>query len=272
MVAVTLPVAAADIDWNAAAYHRVSGAQTAWGLEVLDRLRLSGEETVLDVGCGPGTLTRILAERLPRGRVYALDSSPDMLARAARELAGFGQRVQLIRALLPDLPLPGPVHAIVSTATLHWVLDHPALFRAFRHVLLPGGQLEFQCGGAGNLHHFFARAFDLAAAPEFRDAFRDWAQPWRFVGTDETRERLAAAGFVEATTWLENKPIRYPDAAAFADFTGHVLLRPFLARLDAERARRFSAALAESAGHDRPPYFLEYVRLNASARAPEESR
>lgn len=259
-----------DIDWNAAAYHRVSGAQIAWGLEVLDRLRLSGDETVLDVGCGPGNLTKVLAERLPRGRVFALDNSPDMLARAARELASFGPRVQLIRAQLPDLPLPGPVHAIVSTATLHWVLDHPALFRAFRQALLPGGQLEFQCGGVGNLHRFYAQAFDLAATPEYRDAFRGWADPWRFVGPEETRERLLAAGFVEVKTWLENKPTRYPDSAAYTDFIGHVILRPLVARLEPDRARRFTLALAESAGRQEPPYVLEYVRLNASARTPGE--
>jgi trans-aconitate 2-methyltransferase len=261
-----------DADWNAAAYHRVSGPQTAWGVEVLDRLHLTGEETVLDVGCGPGAVTRVLAERLPRGKVLALDASVDMLALAARELAAFGPRVQLLRATLPDLPVPSSVDAIVSTATLHWVLDHPALFRAFRRVLRPGGQLELQCGGVGNLHRFYARAFELAASRDYRDAFAGWTDPWHFPGPEETGERLQAADLVEVRTWLEQRPVRYPDAAAFADFTGHVVLRPLLARLDPERARRFAAALTEAAGRDQPPHQLEYVRLNASARAPGAGR
>jgi trans-aconitate 2-methyltransferase len=261
-----------DKDWNASAYHRVSAPQTLWGLEVLDRLRLTGVETVLDAGCGTGKLTRVLAERLPRGRVIALDSSPDMLALARKELAGFGNRVQLIQASLPDLTLPAPVDAIFSTATLHWVLDHPALFRAFHRALVPGGQLEFQCGGAGNLHRFHTRALALAATARFSDAFGGWTDPWCFASAEETADRLRAAGLAEVRTWLEPRPTHYPDAAAFADFTSHVVLRPFLARLDLARAESFTHALAKMAGDDDPPYVLDYIRLNASAAAPRASR
>jgi trans-aconitate methyltransferase len=259
-------------DWNASAYHRVSTPQTRWGLEVLDRLRLTGDETVLDAGCGTGKLTRVLAERLPRGRVIGLDSSPDMLALAAKELASFGDRVRLVQASLPDLTLPEPVDAIFSTATLHWVLDHPALFRAFRRALVPGGRLELQCGGARNLEAFHTRALALAATAGYSDAFAGWTDPWCFASAEETADRLRAAGLIEIRTWLEPRPTAYPDAAAFADFTGHVVLRPFLAQLDPARAQAFTDALAEMAGRDDPPYLLDYIRLNASARAPGASR
>src|SRR5208283_5246966 len=80
-------------DWNASAYHRVSAPQTAWGREVLDRLELRGDETVLDAGCGTGKLTSLLAERLPQGSVIALDASTDMLGVAGGELAPFASRV-----------------------------------------------------------------------------------------------------------------------------------------------------------------------------------
>jgi trans-aconitate 2-methyltransferase len=256
-----------DEDWNASAYHRVSTPQTAWGREVLDRLHLTGGETVVDAGCGPGTLTRLLAERLPRGQVIGLDSSPDMLSMAADALGPLGARARLIRASLPDLPLPGPVDAIVSTATLHWVLDHPALFRAFRRALRPGGQLEFQCGGEGNLSAFHTRALALGRSPGFSDRFSDWTDPWCFASAEDTAGRLRAAGFTAVRSWLEPRPIRYPDADAYRDFVSHVMLRPFLARLDPDRGRRFTDALVDAAGRDDPPYLLDYVRLNGSAVA-----
>jgi trans-aconitate 2-methyltransferase len=258
-------------DWNASAYNRVAAPQTAWGREVLDRLQLTGEEAVLDAGCGTGKLTRLLAERLPRGRVVALDASPDMLALAKKELAPFASRVELVQAALPNIPLTAPVDAIVSTATLHWVFDHPAVFRAFFRVLRPGGQLEFQCGGPDNLHRLHARATELSATAAFADAFGDWRETWNYAGAEETAEALAAAGFVDVHTWVKVQPTPFADAAAFSDFISNVNLRPFLARLDAERARRFTAVLVEAAGRDNPPYLLDYTRLNGSAHAPEAS-
>ena len=80
--------AAAPRDWDAATYERLSAPVAAMGMDALDRLVLRGDETVLDAGCGTGKVTRVLLERLPRGRVIAVDASPSMVeqarARAAR--------------------------------------------------------------------------------------------------------------------------------------------------------------------------------------------
>jgi trans-aconitate 2-methyltransferase len=255
-------------DWNASAYHRISAPQTAWGLEVVERLQLSGKEKVLDAGCGTGKLTRVLAERLPHGQVVALDASPDMLSTARRELAAFGSRVEFVLAPLPELPIDAAVDAILSTATLHWVKDHPAVFRAFLRVMRPGGQLEFQCGGQGNLHRLHERAKALAATEEFRDAFVGFEEPWCYANAVETAEQLRAAGWTRVHCWEEVRPTQFADAAAFSEFTSNVNLRPFLARLGAREGSRFTAALVEAAGRDEVPYVLDYVRLNASAWAP----
>ena len=83
--------------------------------------------------------------------------------------------------------------------------------------------------------------------------------------------QLQDAGWTRVHTWLEVRPTPFSDAAAFGEFISSVNLRPFLAKLDEARARRFTAALVEAAGGDNPPYVLDYVRLNASARAPEVS-
>src|SRR5688500_1010795 len=97
-------------EWDAAAYHRVSEPQFAWGLAVLARLALRGDETVLDAGCGSGRLTRELARRLPRGRVVALDLSHDMARRARETLdapdAGAAPAL-VVRGDLGAIPLRG---------------------------------------------------------------------------------------------------------------------------------------------------------------------
>ena len=61
-------------DWNAASYDKVADPQARWGAEVLERLPLVGDETVLDAGCGTGRVTELLLARLPKGRVVALDA------------------------------------------------------------------------------------------------------------------------------------------------------------------------------------------------------
>src|SRR6478752_7814335 len=116
-------------DWDAATYDRVAGPQTRWGSVVLDRLPLAGDERVLDAGCGTGRVTELLAMRLPRGHVVAVDGSAAMLGAARERLAPFGDRIEYVVADLGrPLPVYGTVDAVLSTATFHWVPDHDALF------------------------------------------------------------------------------------------------------------------------------------------------
>ena len=73
-------------EWDGNSYDRISGTMEALGLEVLARLELSGEEVVLDAGCGSGRITQALIERLPRGRVIAVDESASMIDAARKRL------------------------------------------------------------------------------------------------------------------------------------------------------------------------------------------
>ena len=131
-------------EWNADTYHRVSNPQFDWGLPVLARLPLEGHELVLDVGCGTGRLTRELAARVPRGRVIAVDRSANMLAVAGAYLAQSAVPVRLVQADAASLPFRGVADAVFSTATFHWVLDHPRLFGSVYAALKPGGRFVAQ--------------------------------------------------------------------------------------------------------------------------------
>src|SRR3954470_14044618 len=113
-------------EWDAASSHRLSAPQFSWGSQVLDRLRLNGDETVMDAGCGTGRLTAGLLERLPRGRVVAVDLSQNMLEEARAHLVPrFGGQVEFIRADLAALPFDESFDGVFSTAAFHWVPDHP---------------------------------------------------------------------------------------------------------------------------------------------------
>ena len=130
-------------DWDAATYTAIAAPQFRWAGPVVDRLGLRGDETVLDAGCGSGRVTATLLDRVPDGRVIAIDASPSMLAEARKNLAEYGPRVTIVEADL-QLPLPvaEPVDAVFSTATFHWIPDHETLFRNLFAVMRPGGRLS----------------------------------------------------------------------------------------------------------------------------------
>ena len=125
---------------------------------VLDRAPLDGQERVLDVGCGTGRITRLIADRLTTGRVIGVDRSPQMLAEAALGLSDLpAARVGLVRASATALPFSGQADLVFSTATFHWIADHDALFRSVARALRPGGWLVAQCGGGPNLARIHGR-------------------------------------------------------------------------------------------------------------------
>jgi trans-aconitate 2-methyltransferase len=135
-------------EWDARMYDRVSDPQFEWGLEVLDRLELAGDEFVMDAGCGSGRVTAKLLERLPNGRVLCVDASQSMIELAREAL---DDRADYLVTDLLELEVDQPVDAVFSTATFHWILDHDRLFARLYDSLKPGGRLVAQCGGEGNV-------------------------------------------------------------------------------------------------------------------------
>jgi trans-aconitate 2-methyltransferase len=248
------PEPAALRDWDAATYDRIADPMTRWGTTVLERLPLEGDETVLDAGCGSGRVTELLAERLPRGRVIALDGSPAMIVAARDRLGRFGDRVDYVVADLGrPLPVGGPVDAILSTATFHWVPDHDALFANLAAVLRPGGWLVAQCGGVGN----------VASIQRIVAGIGDgWTGAAHFETPMATVSRLDAAGFVDIECWLTDEPTRLEPGEPFETFLRTVILGPHLDRLPAGERDPFLRAVIERL----PEPVIDYVRLNIVAR------
>lgn len=252
-------------EWNASAYHVLSEPQFAWGLRVLERVRLTGGERVLDAGCGSGRVTAAIATRVERGFVVGCDLSENMTRAASKSLGG-GATSAVVCADLSTLPFRGTFDLIFSTATFHWIRDHDRLFAELRAALRSGGRLEAQCGGGPNLATIHARADALAATEPFRAHFASWEEPWLFASPDETARRLDRAGFTAIDCWLEHAPTSFPDSDRFGGFIESVVMRPYLARLaDSTLRRAFLDAIVAGAARDNPAFTLDYWRLNISA-------
>jgi trans-aconitate 2-methyltransferase len=237
------------LDWDADTYARVAGGIHALGHEVLERTELSGHEVVLDAGCGSGELTAELANRVPRGRVYAVDASPRMVEMARERL---GERATVWQQDLLELEVPEPVDLIFSAATFHWIADHDRLFERLHAALKPGGRLVAQCGGAGNI---------AAIRSAIEEVSGDTWTPWNFATPQETEVRLRAAGFAEARAWLYERPVQSDEPLAFLKTA---ILGEHLERLPEADRDRFVQAVLERLDK---PFIARYVRLNMEAKA-----
>jgi trans-aconitate 2-methyltransferase len=245
-------------DWDAATYDRISDPMTRWGSDVLARLDLRGDETVLDAGAGSGRVTEMLLERVPHGRVVAHDAAPSMIAQARQRLARFGDQVHFVEgdllALSPEqLGDDAPVDAVLSTATFHWVLDHERLFAHLASVMRPGAALAAQCGAAGNI---------AGLIESVRSTGTERAGRWLYATPEDTRVRLEAAGFEDIEVWTHPEPTTLAPGEELETYLETVCLRTHVEGMSADERRAFLHAVAAAM----PEPVIDYVRLNISAR------
>jgi trans-aconitate 2-methyltransferase len=240
-------------DWDAGTYHRVSDVHQEWAAQTL--ARLPAAEVVLDAGCGSGRVTQLLLERCDH--VIAVDAAPSMVEHARETL---GDRATVLQQNLLELELDEPVDAVFSNAVFHWVPDHPRLFSRLYAALNPGGVLEAQYGGFGNVSRFHDVADSVGEEEPFASHLGGWVGPWNFTTDVQAAGWLLDAGFVDVRAWLEEWPMTPREPR---DYIRTVCLGHHLQRLPEELRGPYVASVADRVGS---PMEIDYVRLNISAR------
>ena len=129
--------------WDPAQYLKFGGERLRPALDLLARAALGAPKRVVDLGCGTGALTRILAERFPAAAVAGLDGSQEMLAAAGKN-AKPGETIQWRRADIATWRADPPVDLIYTNAALHWLNGHETLFPHLMGQLAKGGVLAVQ--------------------------------------------------------------------------------------------------------------------------------
>lgn len=128
------------MSWDPAQYLRFADLRLRPALDLLARVELEGASTVVDLGCGPGNVTRLIARKFPHAEVIGIDSSAAMLAKAAETPSTVIWQQGDIGAFAPTQP----VDIIYSNAALHWLDDHASLFPRLMEAVRPGGILAVQ--------------------------------------------------------------------------------------------------------------------------------
>ena len=129
--------------WNPGQYLKFAGHRLRPAADLLARIDMESPGAVFDLGCGPGNVTALLAERWPEADITGIDGSAPMLARAGAEHPGISWVEADIGAWEPEKP----ADVVFSNAALHWLDDHGALFPRLMGTLAPGGVLAVQMPG-----------------------------------------------------------------------------------------------------------------------------
>jgi len=254
--------------WDARTYDKVSSnVQLEWGRRLLEKRRWIGNEIVMDAGAGSGNLTKILADKVPQGYVYAVDADYNMVQQAKADLSNCGN-VQVIHSRMDKVILPTELDVIFSNAALHWVLDQEDVFLHFWQLLKPnGGELLIDYGGHGNLERPISVIFKIMQSEQFKEHFANWKPSWYFPKPNETERLLQKVGFKEIQVGLLSHITSFPDRQIFMTFVRTVIMKPFLGYLpDVDMKDQFiDAFLSEFEGHG-GSWSLEFMRLTIFAR------
>ena len=153
-------------------YEKASTHQKEWGAKLISELALKGNERVLDLGCGDGTNTVMIADLLPDGKVVGIDASRGMIE-AARPKAKDNLKFMLMD--IDEMSFSEEFDIIYSNATLHWIKDHVRLLKNVYTALRNGGLVRFNFAGDGNCSHFFKVIRKAMEKEDFSRYFSDFS-------------------------------------------------------------------------------------------------
>ncbi|MEU7982530.1 trans-aconitate 2-methyltransferase [Micromonospora sp. NPDC049081] len=262
--------------WDPTSYLRYGDERSRPFHDLLARVGAEHPRAVVDLGCGPGTLTATLAHRWPAARIAGLDSSPEMIDRART----LDTTVDFTVGDVADWRPAPDVDVLVANAVLQWVPDHPALLRRWAGALPPGGWLAFQVPGnfAGPAHRALR---EVAEDPRWAATVRPMLREDPVDDPIGYADALTAAGCaVDAweTTYLHLLPAGADAEHPVLSWLDGTALRPVRAVLDDTALADFRATLAARLAHAYPvrqgqvyfPFRRIFVVARTGARQEEQ--
>jgi trans-aconitate methyltransferase len=217
-------------------YRKASTHQKEWGNRIISGLDLKGGESVLDLGCGDGVLTKQLSDLVPNGSVLGIDASEGMI-REARKLEGGNLSFRLMD--IRDIGFESEFDFIFSNATLHWIKDHRKLLSDCRRALRPNGIIRFSFAGDGNCMNFNAVVKEAMDLRRFKRFFGDFEWPWFMPAQEAYRSLVSSSGFAEFEVRTENADRYFESEDAMVRWIDQPSLVPFLSVLPGEERPAF---------------------------------
>lgn len=221
-------------DWDAAQYLRFEDERTRPSIDLLARVPLGDPKRCIDLGCGPGNSTELVAQRFAGAATEGLDSSPDMLEKARKRLPN----LSFVLGDVNSWSDAAGYDLIFANAVLQWLPDHEGLFPRLAGSLKPGGCLAVQMpNNLAEPSHVAMRevaaqgpwAERLATAKAERSAIGSFGDYRRWLMAAGCRVDIWQTTYVHALAGVE----------AIAEWFKSTGLKPYLDRLTAEEREVF---------------------------------
>jgi trans-aconitate 2-methyltransferase len=177
--------------YKAASFH-----QKEWGKNLISKIALQGNETILDLGCGDGCLTEELSLLVPHGNVLGIDASIGMI-QTAREICR--DNLDFIHMDMNNLSFSNEFHIIFSNAALHWVKDHTRLLQSCYTALKERGILLWDFGSKGNCANFLEVIQKKMGDDRYIGFFKDFEMPWFMPSKNHYEELISSIGFSDVS-------------------------------------------------------------------------
>jgi len=259
------------VKWNAEVYKESSHEQFKWGLELLDKLGLKDNESVLDIGCGDGKLTIEIAKRVPNGHVVGIDNSEEMISFAKKNFPKDSYPNVDWRLMdATKIDFDDEFDAAYSNAVLHWIKDHIAVLRGVKKSLKPNGRILFQMAGKGNALNAAQALIGVTSKDRWSKYFiYGVTSSLSYYGPDDYRAWLKELGFIEKRVEL------FPKDASFhgrEGMRGNIksVWMPFTDKIPEDIRDEFVEDLIDEFGERFPPdgqgnYHFNMMRLEVEA-------
>lgn len=247
-------------------YKQASKHQKEWGTKLISELELSGNEAILDLGCGDGVLTEQLSTLVPNGKVVGIDASVGMLETAKKHVK---DNLHFICMDINELDFENHFDIIFSNAALHWIKNHPKLLQNSLKALKPNGIIRWNFASDGTCLHFFDTIQTAMKEAAFKEYFHDFEWPWFMPSKDEYEKTMAEAGFSKAHIWSENVDRYFSNGDEMIQWIEQPSLVPFIRQIPEEKKEAFRnwvvERMIEKTKQPDGRHFETFRRLNVKA-------
>lgn len=256
-----------NFEFDGQKYKTASSHQKEWGTRIVAEFSFTGVETILDLGCGDGVITKLLADLVPEGKVLGIDASMGMIE-TAKELKG--HNLSFAFQDINDMVFSNEFDLIFSNAALHWVKNHERLLDSCYIALKPGGVVRFNFAGDGNCSNFYEVIRQVIDIPAYNEHFKNFEWPWYMPRISEYEELVNKHKFRESRCWEENADRNFKTKDDMVKWIDQPSIVPFLKFLPKEKQNGFRnqvvSRMVDKTKQPDETYFETFIRINVFAR------